>query len=542
MKKKHRNQFISRLLAMCLAAVMMLSMGITASAALTANSTGDFTVSGFDTTTPAPTVTAYQIITVNIDNAAGQPEYPMYTWAGPVAKWLTDNNYSSYVDSELGTNAVANAFADNKVQAADMTKFLEELAAAIKANENGGFDALKPLNGNVTNGTASFTGMAMGEYLIVASGGVKIYQPTTVELVPAYDEDAQAWVLSNATATMKSNDPSITKTVDDPQVAIGDTVTYTITADVPDYPENATNTSFIVSDKIDAGLTFDGIHTIEVYSNVDKQNVVAKDDYDVTTRNIEGRTFQISFHDDFTTTTTADTLYITYTATVNANAFGTNVLGNDAYLKYNNDPYAATTHELTDDVDVYTYGITVDKVDKNGNPLAGAKFKVTKDETPLKFRVTGTDGIYIPDADVGADEVEVSAAGVLQLQGLDAGTYTLTETEAPDGYVLPNGSITIKIADEADNGPDGTIDRDPDGNVVASGGAEIYVAEGTQDDGVKITGTTISFNVVNKTAKEGLFNLPVTGGAGTVIFTMAGILLMGGAVALLVVVLRRKRS
>ena len=52
----------------------------------------------------------------------------------------------------------------------------------------------------------------------------------------------------------------------------------------------------------------------------------------------------------------------------------------------------------------------------------------------------------------------------------------------------------------------------------------------------------ISFKVVNKIAAEGLFALPVTGGAGTVIFTMAGILLMGGAVALLVVVLRRKRS
>ena len=49
------------------------------------------------------------------------------------------------------------------------------------------------------------------------------------------------------------------------------------------------------------------------------------------------------------------------------------------------DPYAVTTHELTDDVDVYTYGITVDKVDKNGTPLAGAKFKVTKDGTPLKW-------------------------------------------------------------------------------------------------------------------------------------------------------------
>ena len=173
MKKKHRNQFISRLLAMCLAAVMMLSMGITASAENISSTTKrTFNVTGFDTNPDLTlTVTAYQIITVNIDDAAGQPEYPMYTWAGPVAKWLTDNKYSIYVDSKLGTNAVANAFANNTVPAADMTKFLEELAAAIKANEANAFDSLVKEEVNASNGTASFPNMAMGEYLIVASGG-----------------------------------------------------------------------------------------------------------------------------------------------------------------------------------------------------------------------------------------------------------------------------------------------------------------------------------------------------------------------------------
>ena len=188
------------------------------------------------------------------------------------------------------------------------------------------------------------------------------------------------------------------------------------------------------------------------------------------------------------------------------------------------------------------------KVDTDGDPITkAAMFELKKQgsEKPLSF--TESNGVYThaaADTQGGATkDLTTSSTGTLKIQGLDTGTYTLTETKAPDGYVLPNGSIEIEIEDANMSGdPDGTIDKEMGKNVEASGGAEIYVAEGTTDKGFEIDHTTISFKVVNKTAAQGLFELPVTGGAGTVIFTMAGILLMGGAVALLVVVLRRKRS
>ena len=211
MKKKHRNQFISRLLAMCLAAVMMLSMGITASAEITSSTTGSFIVSGFDTAPATPTVTAYQIITVNIDDDTKEPEYPAYTWAKPVAQWLMGNNYNNYIDNELGENAVADTFANNKVPAADMTKFLEELAAAIKAGMITGL-ALHNEDVNAT-GAASFTNMPLGEYLIIATGGVKIYQPTTVKLVPEYKDSA--WTVGTAVVGDKKKPSSERKGADD---------------------------------------------------------------------------------------------------------------------------------------------------------------------------------------------------------------------------------------------------------------------------------------------------------------------------------------
>lgn len=518
---KVKKNMLTKVIAVFAIVAMMLSMSMTAFA-ISGSDKGDFTVSGLDTTV-APQVTAYQIITVNIDDASGQPAYPMYTWKSEVAAWLKTNGYSKYVDDQLGANAVADVFED--ISADDETVFLEELTAAIK----GGTVAVAASKTvDATRGSAAFTNMDMGVYLITANGGVKIYQPTTVELVPAYDEDTQAWVLSDATAAMKFNDPLITKTVDDPQVAIGDTVTYTIEADVPDYPKNAAYTSFIVSDKLDAGLTFDGIDTIKVYSDADKQNVVpASNNYNITTENINDRTFQISFQDDFTTTTTADTLYITYTATVNTNAFGTDVLGNDAYLTYNNDPYTTATHEMTDDVNVYTYGITVNKVDKNDAPLADAKFKVEKGGAALKF--SGTNGIYIPDATNGTEEVEVSANGVLQLQGLDVGTYVLTETEAPSGYVLPTGTITVVITDD-----------ESDGKIAA---ADVTNGSTAKVDGIAVSGTNqnvISFNLENINNDDAGFTLPVTGGMGTMIFTILGIALMAGAVTIIVVSRKKK--
>lgn len=570
MKKKHRNPFISRLLAMCLAAVMMLSMGITASAALPDNLQGDFTVSGFDTTL-APTVTAYQIITVNIDDDTKEPEYPAYTWAKPVAQWLMDNNYDNYIDNELGENAVADAFAKDTVLAAEMTKFLEELAAAIKGNSIIG---LTSITGTVTNGTASFNA-PLGEYLIIASGGVKIYQPTTVKLVPEYKNSQWNVVIggkevaTDGSIVVKGSAPQIDKTVfkngsgdtADRTTAVGDTVTFKLAADVPEYPEGATNKMFIISDKVGTGLEYVD-DSVKVYNDVNCTTEIGEalrtiTDTDVTVPNQSGepRTFKIEFNDGFFgQDTVPPKVYVTYEAKVTADAFiGTTggKLDNDAFLRYSNDPYVDNSYwEDTDRETLYTYKIDLTKVNTNGKEITNntATFELKSGETTLSF--TGSNGVYTHAAAGTQDAITAlmtsTTDGTLKLQGLDEGTYTLIETNAPDGYVLPNGTITVEIedADGTSGDPNGEIDmlNGENKNITATGGAEIYVAEGDPNAGVTITGTTISFNVVNKTAKEGLFNLPVTGGAGTVIFTMAGILLMGGAVALLVVVLRRKRS
>lgn len=130
-------------------------------------------------------MSAFQIITVNVDNQAGQPAYPMYTWNASVAAWMRTNGYEQYINDTLGTNAVADRFDPEQVVATEMTAFLEKMTAAIKA---GTISLTATKTVEASEGSAVFTEMPMGEYLITAKGGVKIYQPTTAELVPQETE------------------------------------------------------------------------------------------------------------------------------------------------------------------------------------------------------------------------------------------------------------------------------------------------------------------------------------------------------------------
>ena len=102
---------------------------------------------------------------------------------------------------------------------------------------------------------------------------------------------------------------------------------------------------------------------------------------------------------------------------------------------------AAFTNQLKDE----EYSVTVTKVD-SGDPahtLAGAEFKLEvksgADYTPVSGVASGTAGMYTYAAagTSGAVTTFVTAEnGNLQIVGLPAGDYKLTETKAPEGYLI----------------------------------------------------------------------------------------------------------
>ena len=171
--------------------------------------------------------------------------------------------------------------------------------------------------------------------------------------------------------------------------------------------------------------------------------------------------------------------------------------------------------------EIYTYGVTINKVDEDQNPLSGAEFKLYSDaqlQNEITF-IKVSDGTYriATEDDIGtpsdpgdvAETLVVDSNGVLNLQGLDLGTYYLKEVKAPGGYNLLQNAVEIKLTDADKNGK---LDNGTD-NVLT---------------GIK---------VVNSKG----FNLPVTGGIGTVLFTVVGVVLMASGV-LLVLVYRKKRQ
>lgn len=514
------------------------------------------------------TVNVYQLMTVKFDTTNQQPEEPLYTWVNDVAQWLktnTNETYKTYINAN--DNSVTENFSvpttdENGTKAAEIAAFYDALAAAIRSNAI----VLNATSSQTVQGagtqavSASINNLGMGNYLVLIEGGMKVYRPSAVNLVPEWKKTSESpetweWVLETANVEPKSSEPALTKTVSDTQVAIGDTVTYTLVADLPYYPENALHKNYQISDMLPAGMTLNAT-SVEVYAGNELSQTIKLDgstDYNLTSSNAQRPTdvttdedvtaasFAVTFQD---ITTLAESGYtkikVTYTATANENI---NILENSddsantntAYLDYNNNPYntTATWQTKTATATVYSYGIEVKKVDKSTQlPISGAEFTLTKANEDDAIKFVGSNGTYrVATATESTTAVETLVVtesgdnmGKLILSGLDAGTYTLTETKAPAGYVKLGAPKTITITDDKTATEGDTANSKPNGLV---------------DDGENSADGIDGYYELDVANSKG-FTLPSTGGMGTVLFTTIGIVLMGGGLVLLLLYLRRR--
>lgn len=539
--KRVKKNAVTSILAVCLAFIMAFSTGMTAAAAegdLTSDSAGTITISGIETDESGHgigTLCAYQVINVNVNNDSHQPQSPVFKWDDSVASWVS-TNFEDYIDTE-NDNAVTDAFLKLTDNGDTIKAFVDQLANAIRKTDSTikiessiDYDLTGTLIGD--DKEITLTEVPLGAYLFLVEGGVRIYSPGFASVYPAYDEEAEKWVPAGQSINvyMKSKEPDIEKSVEDYTYAIGQTVNYTLVVDVPDYPENAVDKKFIIADYLSKGLTFnEGSVRIYNYDDSKEENKGTEltDDFadyvftdDKHPAEGNSPSFAKSFIGDYSIL--ADKVIVEYSATVNENAVvketadTDNKLDNKVYLIYNNNPYTENGYrEIPDEERVYTYGIQVTKTDNGDTKLPGAEFNLKQGEETLKFVKDGS--VYrLPlteEEDAKASETLVTDEnGLIMIKGLDLGTYTLVETKAPDGYELPaNPETMITLADDDDSGkPDGILNNDSDG--------------------------TFETTVVN--TKPGI--LPVTGGIGTALFTICGLLLMSGAVILVVTVSRRK--
>lgn len=505
---------MQHVVSLCLTLALALCLALPALAAeprLGAGDTGTITLSGMEDGAEA---TAYKVIDVRYDYTADSPEEPAYYWAAEAAAWV-ETNFPDYI----GANGeVTKAYSEAGADA--MKALADKMAAAIRAG------GITPAETPASND--SLTGLAMGSYLILVEGGAKVYSPALVNVVPVWSDDAWTLPEQDLEVTVKASSLTLEKTADKAQAAVGDTVTYTLVAAVPQYPANATNKGYILSDKLPDGLTL-GAVTVQGVA-ADGQETLLTDGTHYT-KATEGATrpdaanTPVSFKLEFiyNQISSYSSIKVTYTATVNKDAVVTTGNINNAYLDYNNDPYGDVTWQtVADTKTVYTYGIQVKKTDGANQPLSGAEFTLSTDEEgaqTINF-VADANGVYhkAEAGETGAATVAVDANGELTLSGLNVGKYYLTETKAPGGYNKLSAPIEITITDAKNaNG-----DAAPDGIVDDEGATTGYVQA----------------TVVNTQG----FVLPTTGGMGTALFTIAGVVLMGASVLVLALFVRRRSS
>ena len=131
---------------------------------------------------------------------------------------------------------------------------------------------------------------------------------------------------------------------------------------------------------------------------------------------------------------------------VNCNRGASKGNPNEVYLRYPRSPFAdqssdaGFTHTPSDDATAYTWGLSlIKRSSSDDKPLAGAKLRITDD----RGRTLAADGTWTTDADA---YVVSGEDGRVELNGVDAGVYTVKEVAAPKGYTAFEGKRTVTVA------------------------------------------------------------------------------------------------
>lgn len=553
-----------RLGAVLLAAFMLLSTTICALADDTADTstTGKTITLNVSNVADGDTVSAYKLVWYNDDGNG-------YTF---------DTGFKSYIESQAdrGDKTAEQYLAG--LDATGVNKLLEGYAA--KCNEKNSEYTLpsNPITSkSATKNTAALEGLEPGYYLLLTSTDTKnnrIYTPLSA-FIQKDGNDLVVYAGANNSplkaesdksykvAVKAENGPTIDKKTNATKgdgeatwketaaAGVNDIVRFYVEVNIPKY-NNVSALNLTVNDTLTNLKYQEG--SVKVYENrpdpkghndsnneiqgaiKNSANVVEQD---YTTSNGAG-TQKLKFELDYQkimgeNAAQSKTVYIYYEAIMQKEAVtGTNHQGeNVATLKYSN--AANLNIEYTtdpEDTDVFTYyiGLTKKK-NKTDDSLKGAYFSVYTEKnskTPLKFVEMTENGTKYYRLAVGdeADTVTQIEAD-FQIRGLDANTYYLEEVVAPQGYTKPSGRFEITMTSQMENNKHtGTLDNkqssikaldDADTALILSSGVSV-------DKNYQFSISLGNFSTPN---------LPTTGGTGTVLLSIGGVVLMAAGAYLL---------
>lgn len=481
---KHLKKLASILLVL----VMVLSVTTTAFA----KEGGETTTKGSITITNAldgETYNAYQILYLESYNA----EQKIYAYkANPAWEdWLKEDSQKQYV-------SINDQGYVTWVKGADPADF----AKAAKDQLTG-----KTVAGSVTptaDGSATISNLQLGYYLVDSTVGALCELNTTKPSVKITDKN------QIPTIEKKVQEDSDGSWGDVNDADIGQTVNFKSTVSAKPGARK-----YVVHDKMDAALEFGGVTSITAGNKTLTEG--ANSDYTVVTTGLnDGCTFHIVFNQTYLDSITAGTdIVINYTAKLTSDAVADTGYVNDTWLDYGDNQH--TEHDTTT---TYTWKLPIYKYHKDGETkkaLAGAEFILYKgtEENREYAQVDNGKLTGWTKEKANATTLISDAEGKIAVEGLDADTYYLEETKAPDGYNKLAGPVKVEIS-----------------HAVTDEGA--HMTHTLKQD----TTTVEKVEIENKSGTE----LPETGGIGTTIFYVLGSILVIGAVVLLIAKKRMSAS
>ena len=569
------KKLVSRFMAVLMAMTMILSMSMTAFAADAADAPkGTLTVNN---TVEGKTLDLYQIFTATKSgenvaytlNSAYEGFFKNNTRI-PGSESLTGEALSeaayNYVKEQVGANG----------EAATAKTFAKDVLGWILDSKNH-ITATKTVNTTATSTVVS--DLAYGYYLVYPKGAT---DTSTAPGNQTYTSAASLVSITADTATinMKSNYPTVDKKIipaqsgsgitvgaivdaswdgshqmelddeNNPEdtiaphsesdekkagdFGIGDTVTYQLTSKVPDMTGYNSYT-FKFSDTLSKGLDLKEVLSVKVGNTTLTAKKSGTNTYALAYDQAK-RTLTVTLNDFYNSykNHTGETITVVYTATLNKDAvIGMNPNTNKAVVEYSNDPTTGGTGTSEPSiVDVHTFDFTIFKyylknetktalanaefeLYKANGEVAGAKVNIKKVEEG-KYRVATPEEIATEG--FKSDVIVSGTNGKVLVKGLEAGTYYLRETKAPEGYNKLLSDIKVEIKPVYDKTTGKLTSYSVD-----------YTYNGKTTNGAAITNKTDSPEVAveNKTGAQ----LPSTGSKGALMVTLAGIVLFGALTA-----------
>lgn len=387
----------------------------------------------------------------------------------------------------------------------------------------------------VVPASVTIPGSNFGLYLIVetkAPDGYVAGKPFFVD-IPRTNAAGTGWDY-NITVNAKNAKTQVTKVIklaDGTEVPAdtvkpGDVIKYVVEGTIPYFSEEelaAEGTARVdIKDTMTGGLALkvDASNPFTVEA-VNPQSTSEQYDPITVTAPADGSTsFTVSIEDKNTLRTyKGQKIRVTYSAVVTSNITASVDAVNNASINLT---------PATEQPKVYTFAIQINKTGSDNTKLANVKFELYADDNNKPAATKLAEGTTDADGKIVFNQLDAD-------NNNGAGTvYWLKETQTASGYALLAKPVKVELIPEV-------VDGKYTGKLSYKIN-DVYATTPSEDGKDPVVIVTADRTAVADIVNNKGFSLPSTGGMGTYIFTIGGIVIMAAAAVVLVAMKKRNRA